>query len=55
LKKLARATAFRLGKEYLEKQQLNAQRTFKKGENKFNIKPAVKVISKAHIGTPYSN
>lgn len=38
LKKLARATAFRLAKEFLEKSKTK-EGSSKKIENKFNIKP----------------
>lgn len=56
LKKLARSTAFRLAKEFMEKGQSKDQNSTKKVENKFNIKPGVKIDrSKIPRATIYSN
>lgn len=43
LKKLARSTAFRLAKEYIEKSKVKDQGSNRRIENKFNIKATSKV------------
>lgn len=43
LKKLARTTAFRLAKEFLENAKMKDRATNKKPSNKFNIKPTTKI------------
>lgn len=56
LKKLARATAFRLAKEFLQKGQAKQHNSTKKVENKFNIKPGIKIErGKVPRSTIYNN
>lgn len=54
MKKLARATAFRLAKEFLEKSKTK-DGSAKKIENKFNIKPTYRVPGGPKISKPSFN
>jgi hypothetical protein len=55
LKKLARTTAFRLAKEYVEKTKSNTNSANKKVENKFNIKPINRNEKQKVVRPPVSN